>query len=68
VNTYHTDLVWELEAVDPKALQKLITDAIDAVIDRKAYNAEVKQERADAAHNEAVRQLVLQTLRKQTGS
>ena len=67
VNTYRTDFVWELEAVDPKTLQKLIADTIDGVIDRKAYNAEVAQERADAAHNAAVRELVLQTLREQTG-
>ncbi len=63
INAYKTDFVWELEALDPKALQKLLTDAIDGVIDRRAFNAEVAQERADAAHNAAVREIVLRTLR-----
>jgi hypothetical protein len=46
-------------------LQQVITDAIDAVIDRKLFNHEVRSERADAQHNEAVRQLALDTLRDQ---
>src|SRR5439155_16578680 len=37
VAEYGTDFVWELEALDPKVLQKLLTDAIDAVIDRRAF-------------------------------
>jgi hypothetical protein len=65
VNTYHTDFVWELEALNAKVLQKLLTDAIDGVIDRKAYNAEVSEEKKDAAHNAAVRETVLRTLRDQ---
>jgi len=65
VRAYHTDFVWELEALDPKALQKLLTAAIDGVIDRRAFNAEVRQERADAAHNAAVRQVVLRTLQEE---
>ena len=60
-----TDFVWELEAVPRRRLQQVITDAIDAVIDRKLFNHEVRSERADAQHNEAVRQLALDTLRDQ---
>ncbi|HEX9630551.1 MAG TPA: hypothetical protein VF961_11080, partial [Pyrinomonadaceae bacterium] len=63
VEAYHTDFVWELEALNPRVLQKLLTAAIDSVLDRRAYNAEVAQERADAAHNAAVREIVLRTLR-----
>jgi ParB/Sulfiredoxin domain len=66
IEDYETDFVWELEALAPKVLQKLMTDAIDSVIDRRAFNAEVAQERADAAHNAAVREIVLRTLREQT--
>lgn len=65
MEAYETDFVWELEAVVPKVLQRLLTDAIDGVIDREAYNAEVAQERADAAHIAAARELVLRTLRDQ---
>jgi len=65
VEEYGTDFVWELEAVAPKVLQKLLTDVIDSVIDKAAFNAEVAQERADAAHNAAVREIVLRTLQAQ---
>jgi ParB-like chromosome segregation protein Spo0J len=62
VRAYKTDYVWELEALNPKTLQKLLADSIDHVVDRQAFNAEVRQERADAAHNAAVREIVLRTL------
>jgi hypothetical protein len=65
VDAYRTDLVWELEALPPKILQRLLTNAIDGVIDRRAFNTEVAQERADAAHNAAVREIVLTTLQAQ---
>jgi hypothetical protein len=65
VDAYKTNFVWELEALEPKVLQKLLTNAIDAVIDRRSFNAEVAQERADAAHNAAVRETVLRTLQTQ---
>jgi hypothetical protein len=65
INTYQTASVWELEAVEPRALQKLLTSAIDGVIDKKAFNAEVGQERADAAHNVVVREIVLRTLKEE---
>jgi hypothetical protein len=65
VEAYGTDFVWELEALVPKVLQKLLTQAIDSVIDKAAFNAEVAQERADAAHNAAVREIVLRTLQAQ---
>jgi hypothetical protein len=63
VEAYHTDFVWELEAVPPNVLQRLLKGTINAVIDRKAFNMEVAQERADAAHNAAVREIVLRTLK-----
>ena len=63
VEAYSTDFVWELEALNPKVLQRLLLDAIDTVIDRAAYNAEVAEERKDAGHNAAIREIVLRTLR-----
>ena len=47
---YDTDLVWELEAVPPKTIQKMLRDVIVGVIDRKAYNAEVAQQEMDVRH------------------
>ena len=64
VDAYNTDLVWELEALDPKVLQRLLTEAIETVTDRKAFNAEVRAEREDAAHIAAVRADVLSVLRE----
>jgi hypothetical protein len=65
VEAHKTDFVWELEALNPKVLQRLLRGAIDSVIDRKAYNAEVAEERRDAGHNAAVRETALRTLREQ---
>jgi hypothetical protein len=68
IERYHTDFVWELEAVDYRELQRLLKRAIDSVIDRAAFNHEVAEERKDAAHNAAVRETVLRTLREQISS
>ena len=64
VETHDTDAVWELEALDPSDLQRLLRDAIDAVIDRKAFNKQVAAERADAAHIAVARQRIVSTLRE----
>ena len=42
-----------------------IMHTIDQVIDKKAFNTEVAQERTDAAHNAGVREIVLRTLQAQ---
>jgi len=60
--------IWELEALPPMTLQRLVTQAIDLVIDRKAFNHEVTEEKKDAAHNAAVREIVLRTLREEIAS
>jgi hypothetical protein len=57
------DDVFELEAVAPDDLQQLLTDAIDTVIDRNAFNYELDQEKADAAKLEGVRRIALDALR-----
>lgn len=58
----HGNHVFELEALPPETLQKLLTEAIDAVIDRDAFNHEIDQEKRDAAFLEAVRRRVHQEL------
>ena len=65
LDAHKTDFVWELEALDPKVLQKLLNKTIDGVIDRRAFNHEVAQERADYAHITAVRKIVLRTLKEE---
>jgi hypothetical protein len=62
---YETNDIWELESVPPRTLQALLTRTIDAVIDRKAFNTEVAQERLDDPHNAAVRAVMLKTLEQQ---
>lgn len=65
IATYHSDSVWELEAVPYTELRTLLKTAIESVIDRKAFNAEVAQEKADAQHNEAKRKIALRILGEQ---
>jgi hypothetical protein len=58
-----TDFVWELEALHPRQLQKLVRDAIDSVVDHKALKAEIDQAKLDAVHIAATRKIVLETMR-----
>jgi hypothetical protein len=51
----HGDDVFELEAVSPQQLQDLLHQAIDAVLDVDAFNAEVEEEKRDAARLVGVR-------------
>jgi hypothetical protein len=48
--------VFELEAIDPAQLDKEVRAAVEGVIDRDAYTAEVKAEKRDAAHIATVRE------------
>jgi hypothetical protein len=59
----HGDDVFELEAVPPGDLQDILREAIDAIIDMAAFNAEVAAEKRDAAHLDEVRQRVHDTLK-----
>jgi len=58
----HGDDVWELEALEPAALQQELTNAIDAVLDRQAFNAELEAEKHDAAELAVYRVRVLAAL------
>jgi hypothetical protein len=62
VDRYGDD-VFELEAIPPDRLQSILSNAIDAVIDVKAFNAEVDAEKRDAAHLDGVRRHVHDMLR-----
>jgi hypothetical protein len=53
---------YEVEAMPTKTLQKIVREAIDAVIDREAFNAELDQERQDAASLEAYRRIAKKAL------
>src|SRR5438477_541515 len=49
------DALTELESVAPERLQNILRDAIDRVLGIAAFNAEIGQERHDAAHLDRVR-------------
>lgn len=49
---------WEVEALDPGTLQRLLRDAIDATLDTDAFNAELDAEKKDAVYLQGVRQEV----------
>jgi hypothetical protein len=54
----HGHNVFELEAVPPDKLQEMLQDAIDRVIDVPAFNAELDEEKRDAAFLDGVRKRV----------
>jgi hypothetical protein len=54
--------VFELEALPPETLQQLVREAIEGVIDRDAYAAEIAAERQDAVELSLVRQQVVAAL------
>jgi hypothetical protein len=51
----HGTECWELEAVPPDHLQRILRETIDSVIDIEAFNAEVDAERGDAVQLQATR-------------
>ena len=60
----HPDkVVHELDALTPAQLQQILTTAIESVIDRAAFEAELAKEEQDSVWVAGVRQTVLQTLR-----
>jgi len=50
--------VYELEALTPKQLQHILSEAIDSVIDVDLFNDELKAERSDEAYLKAVRERI----------
>ncbi len=60
----HGEDVFELEALPPAELQRLLREALDAVIDHDAFQAEIEAERSEAAFLEGVRQRVRRALAK----
>jgi hypothetical protein len=58
----HGNDVFELEAVPPEELQKILRQSIDSVLDVRAFNAEIEAEKRDAAHLAGVRRAVQQQL------
>jgi hypothetical protein len=60
---YGSDVnVYELEAIPPDQLQNMLRRAIESVIDKDAFLAEVEQEKRDAAYLDGVRKIVKKTL------
>ncbi len=56
------DDVFELEALPPDKLQAELRKVIDSVIDVKAFNAELEQEKRDAARLSVIRRQALRVL------
>jgi hypothetical protein len=57
VERYGPD-VYELEAIPPAALQKVVREAVDDVLDVELFNAEIDAEKLDAAFLAEMRQRV----------
>jgi ParB-like chromosome segregation protein Spo0J len=58
----HGDDVFELEALPPAELQRLLRETLDAVIEADAFQAELEAERAEAVFLEGMRQRVRRVL------
>ncbi len=59
----HGHDVFELEALAPETLQDIVRAAIEGVIDREAFDAEIAAERQDAKFLAGVRRTVADTLK-----
>ena len=57
------DNVFEVEALQPTELQKILTKAIDSVLDIGTFNKELDAEKQDAAFLQGVRRTVQETLK-----
>jgi len=55
---------YELDGLQPEVMQTILQKTIDSVIDVKAFNHELEQEKKDAAFAVTVRQKVLKVLRE----
>jgi ParB-like nuclease family protein len=64
IDEHGDDAVYELEALQPAQLEKVLTDAIDSVLDVDAFNAEIAQEKTDAAFLEAKRRSLFEYLQQ----
>jgi hypothetical protein len=58
----HGENTFELEAIPPKTLQRYLREAIEGVLDRDAFNAEIALEKKDAAFLDRVRRQAHATL------
>ena len=54
----HGENVWELEALPPSELQRILTEAINSVLNLDLFNRELDQEKADAVELATVRRRV----------
>jgi hypothetical protein len=57
-NAKHGKDVWELEALPPTELQRILTEAIDSVLNLDLFNRELDQDKADAVELATVRKRV----------
>ncbi len=64
----HGEFAYELESLEPAALQGLLRAALDSVIDLGAYNREVDAEKQDAAALEALRKTMKKTMSNTLGA
>ena len=63
VKRHGTTKAVELDAAPVKLLQSKLREAIHSVLDVAEYNAQIEQEKQDAAHVEAHRQVVFEAIR-----
>lgn len=68
VKRYRSKHVFELEAVEPELMQRTITEAIEGTIDIEKFNAELAQEKQDAAQLQAMKSTAVKTFSGMLGN
>jgi hypothetical protein len=63
IERYADSSVHELDALEPEQLQRILTRAIDSVIDVDVFNAEIDAEKRDSVWLEGVRRTVHEALK-----
>jgi len=61
VSRYGSAEAFELEAVPPKLMQNVVTEAIESTLDLAAFNRELEQEKSDAAYLQALKKQITES-------
>ena len=65
IRNHGSDAVYELEAIPPHHLEKMLIDAIESVIDIELFNMEVEQEQEDLRSIARLRQIAMEALKRE---
>ena len=65
IEKYKSDDIWELEALTPQQLQKILDEAIRGVIDIDLFNQEMENEKSERIELDKYRERVFKTIQNE---